>query len=85
MLASSGYVAQIAEDECIACEACVDYCQFDALEIEDFTMGVVYENCMGCGICIDKCDQGSITLVADQSKGIPLEICALMEKAVLTK
>jgi len=84
MLASSGYVAQIAEDECIACEACVDYCQFGALEIADFTMGVVYENCMGCGICIDKCDQDSITLVADQSKGIPLEICALMDKAILT-
>jgi Pyruvate/2-oxoacid:ferredoxin oxidoreductase delta subunit len=84
MLASSGYVAQIAEDECIACEACVDYCQFGALKMEDFTMGVVYENCMGCGICIDKCDQDSITLVADQSKGIPLEICALMDKAILT-
>ena len=80
MLASSGYVAQIDEDNCIACEACLDYCQFDALELEDFTMGVVYEKCMGCGICIDKCDQASITLVADERKGIPLEICALMEQ-----
>lgn len=82
MLASSGYVAEIEEDECIACEACVDYCQFDALKMneETFTMSVVYENCMGCGICIDKCDQASITLVADESKGIPLEICALMEQ-----
>lgn len=81
MLASSGYVAEIDEDECIACEACADYCQFDALELdtETFTMRVVYENCMGCGICIDKCDQASITLVADESKGIPLEICALIE------
>jgi Pyruvate/2-oxoacid:ferredoxin oxidoreductase delta subunit len=84
MLASSGYVAQIEEDECIACEACVDYCQFNALKMdeESFTMSVVYENCMGCGICVDKCDQASITLVADQSKGIPLEICALMEQAI---
>ncbi len=80
MLASSGYVARIDEDECIACEACVDYCQFGALEMEEFTMSVVYDNCMGCGVCIDKCDQASITLVADESKGIPLEICALMEQ-----
>ena len=61
----------------------MDYCQFGALEMGDtFTMNVVYEKCMGCGICIDKCDQESITLVADESKGIPLEICALMEQAV---
>jgi len=80
MLASSGYVAQIDEDMCIACEACVDTCQFGALEMENFSMSVVYESCMGCGICIDKCDQASITLVADEQKGIPLEICALMEQ-----
>ena len=85
MLASSGFVAHIDEDECIACEACVDYCQFGALEMseETFAMNVVYENCMGCGICIDKCDQESITLVADEQKGIPLEIFALMEQASL--
>ncbi len=84
MLASSGYVAQIDEDLCIACNVCEDYCQFNALAMgETFTMNVVYENCMGCGVCIDKCDQEAITLVADESKGIPLEICALMEQAAL--
>jgi len=83
MLASSGYVAQIDEEMCISCEACVDYCQFDALEMKDFSMSVNYENCMGCGICIDKCDQESITLVADEKKGIPLEIFSLMEQAAL--
>jgi len=84
MLASSGYVAQIDEDECIACEICADYCQFGALEVDSdtFTMSVDYEKCMGCGICVDKCEQASITLVADEQKGIPLEICALMEQSV---
>jgi Pyruvate/2-oxoacid:ferredoxin oxidoreductase delta subunit len=63
-------------------EFSVEYCQFGALEMEDFVMGVDYENCMGCGVCVDKCEQASITLVADEQKGIPLEICALMEQVV---
>jgi len=84
MLASSGFVAQVDEDVCISCETCVDYCQFGALEMDDtFTMSVVYDKCMGCGICIDKCDQESITLVADESKGVPLDICALLDEAAL--
>ena len=79
MLASSGYVARVDEDLCIACDTCSEYCQFGALEMGDLFMGVNYEQCMGCGVCIDKCDQGSLALMRDESKGIPLEICALME------
>ena len=82
MLASSGFIAQVDEDLCISCDSCVEYCQFGALEMEDFVMGVNYENCMGCGVCVDKCEQDSITLVADEKKGIPLDICALMENVV---
>jgi len=28
---------------------------------------------------VDKCDQGAIVLERDEAKGVPLEICALME------
>jgi len=83
MLASSGFVAQVDEDLCISCDSCAEYCQFGALELEDFTMSVSYKNCMGCGVCLDKCTQDAITLVADESKGIPLDICALMDEATL--
>ena len=79
MLASSGYISQVDEDLCIACDTCADYCQFGALELEDLYMKVDYEKCMGCGVCVDKCDQGAIVLVRDEAKGVPLEICALME------
>jgi len=81
MLASSGYVAQVDESQCIACEDCVDYCQFGALEIGELFMGVNYEKCMGCGVCVDKCLQGALSLERDESKGVPLEIRALMEIA----
>ena len=79
MLASSGYVAQVDEELCISCDTCAEYCQFGALEMGDLFMGVDYEKCMGCGVCAEKCEQGAIVLTRDEAKGIPLEICALME------
>ena len=80
MLASSGYISKVDEDLCIACEECVDYCQFSALEMGDMFMRVDYEKCMGCGVCVDKCNQGAIALERDVAKGVPLEICTLMEE-----
>ena len=80
MLASSGYVTQVDEELCIGCADCVDFCQFGALEMGIMFMEVNYEQCMGCGVCVDKCQQGALALVRDESKGVPLEICALMAK-----
>jgi Pyruvate/2-oxoacid:ferredoxin oxidoreductase delta subunit len=82
MLASSGYISQVDESLCISCENCADYCQFGALEIVSLAMGVNYEKCMGCGVCVDKCEQEAISLIVDEKKGIPLEVCALMDVAV---
>jgi len=81
MLASSGYVAQVDEDSCVACGTCEEYCQFGALSVRDLFMDVDATRCMGCGVCLDKCPQQAISLRRDQAKGQPLEIFALMEKA----
>ena len=83
MLASSGYVSTVNEDLCIACGNCNDYCQFGALEVGDLFNHVIYEKCMGCGVCISKCEQGALTLTLDAAKGVPLEVCALMEDGLL--
>lgn len=85
MLASSGYVSQVDEDLCIGCGDCSEYCQFGALEVVDGVNRVLYEKCMGCGICVSKCPQDAISLVRDEAKGIPLEICSVMEEAVLAR
>jgi len=82
MLASSGYVAQVDEELCISCDTCAEYCQFGSLEMGNIMMEVNYEKCMGCGVCVGKCPQDAIALVRDESKGIPLEICALMEQVI---
>jgi Pyruvate/2-oxoacid:ferredoxin oxidoreductase delta subunit len=83
MLASSGYLSQVDEDLCIACGDCSPYCQFGALEVVDGVNRVVYEKCMGCGVCVSKCQQGALSLVRDQAKGEPLEVCGLMAEALL--
>lgn len=85
MLASSGYVSQVDEDLCIGCGDCNTFCQFHALEIVDGVNHVIYEKCMGCGICISKCVQGALSLVQDDAKGIPLEICEVMKDAIFPK
>ncbi len=81
MLASSGYVAQVDEDICTACGTCADNCQFGALATGDLFMQVDFSKCMGCGVCVDKCPQEAISLRREESKGQPLEIFALMDKA----
>jgi Pyruvate/2-oxoacid:ferredoxin oxidoreductase delta subunit len=81
MLASSGYTAQVDEALCIGCEACQEYCQFGALSFNEVHSVVDGEACMGCGVCVSKCEQGALALVREASKGEPLEIHELMEKA----
>ncbi len=82
MLASSGYVAQVDEDECVACGVCADVCQFDALALGDDAITVDRAACMGCGVCVSHCPQDALSLLRDLTKGEPLEIHALMEDAL---
>ena len=82
MLASSGYVAHVDEILCTGCGNCNSYCQFNALETMDGVNHVIYEKCMGCGVCVTKCDYDAMSLVTDESKGIPLEIRNLMDSAI---
>jgi ferredoxin len=81
MLASSGYVSQVAADQCDGCDICADLCQFEALSVSDDLVAVDAAACMGCGACVSKCPQGALSLVRDPTKGEPLEIRALIASA----
>ena len=74
MVASSGYVAEIDQNLCDACEACVDLCPFGALSVKDTTVARDWELCMGCGVCVEKCPPQAISLVRDEMKGVPLDV-----------
>ena len=85
MLASSGYISHVDEDLCIGCGDCVPFCQFHALEIVDGYNHILDEKCMGCGVCTSKCPQEALSLVRDDAKGVPLEICSVMQEAILVE
>ena len=82
MLASSGYLARVDEDQCIGCGECKESCQFGALSVDEFVSAVDVEQCMGCGVCVSKCAQGALSLERAPEKGEPLEILELMDRMV---
>jgi ferredoxin len=82
MLASSGYVTTVDEDQCVGCGQCIESCQFGALDLYGGRSRVDWDACMGCGVCVDKCTQGALALHRDERKGIPLEMRTLLEAAV---
>jgi heterodisulfide reductase subunit A-like polyferredoxin len=60
-VARSPFVNQVDEDLCIACSACLEYCQFGALTQE--TVAMVNElRCVGCGVCVQFCPEGALSL-----------------------
>lgn len=87
MLASSGYLAHVAEELCLACGECQTACTFEALgfttpaEMQQRLYGMVVdaERCMGCGVCVDLCVNRAISLRPAPEKGEPLEIKRLIE------
>ena len=84
MLASSGYISHVDADLCMGCGDCISYCQFHALEVVEGMNHVIYESCMGCGVCTSKCEHGALSLVRGAAKGVPLEVCSLMQQAVVS-
>jgi len=77
-IAHSAYRAQVDADLCIACSACAERCQFDAISVGDVAV-VDAGRCVGCGQCTLVCPVDSISLVRrpeDEVSGIPLDDAA---------
>lgn len=73
MLVSSGYVAQVNDDLCQRCGACVANCAFGALSLNG-SVTVDTGRCMGCGVCTRFCPQQALGLVRDAAKPEPLPL-----------
>ena len=64
VVARSAFVNVVDEALCLGCEDCLDYCQFDALAMnDDFVMQVHAHRCVGCGVCVPSCIEEALTLV----------------------
>jgi len=80
MLASSGYVAQVDAELCAACGICGEFCQFEAISVDNGQAIVDVAACMGCGVCVSKCPQEALSLLRESTRGEPLEIQKLIER-----
>ena len=57
----TNYYADVDQTACIACEACVERCQMDAIVVEA-TAKVSAQRCIGCGLCVTHCPTGAMAL-----------------------
>ncbi len=58
----TNYFAQVDEEACIACEACVERCQMDAISVDD-AAHIDLDKCIGCGLCVTDCPTEAIQMV----------------------
>jgi len=61
-VARSAFINVVDEELCLACEDCLEYCQFDALSM-DLIAQVDQLRCVGCGVCVQSCPEGALSLV----------------------
>ena len=66
----SRYQAYVNLDDCDGCQACVDRCLFDAIEMErpegskKYKAVIDPEKCFGCGVCVVRCEPGALKMKA---------------------
>lgn len=63
-LVFSNHYAQVDEDACVGCEACLDRCQMDAMTMADDKAVINLDRCIGCGLCVTTCPSDAIELIA---------------------
>jgi ferredoxin len=67
-IAPSRYEARVEQGLCDGCQNCVDWCQFDAIELDrpegskKYQARIDAEKCMGCGVCVLKCEPQALSL-----------------------
>jgi len=61
-VARSGFRVVVDADRCVGCEACVERCHFDALNVVDGKALTDRGRCVGCGVCVSACATGALRL-----------------------
>jgi MinD superfamily P-loop ATPase len=61
----TGYKPSVNQDLCSLCGICRDYCRFDAITINDNTLGVSTSACEGCKLCEKICPSNAISMISN--------------------
>ena len=56
------HFAEINEDECMGCEACVGACPVEAISMNEGKAVVDAGSCIDCGACVGECPSEAISL-----------------------
>ena len=58
----NNYYAMVDQEECTACETCIERCQMDAISMDEDQAVVNTDRCIGCGLCVTTCPSEAIRL-----------------------
>lgn len=61
-IARAEFVAVVDEALCEGCGECLNYCQFDAIDLPMGTAQIDALRCLGCGQCAHHCEQKAVQL-----------------------
>jgi len=65
VVARSSFVNQVDDLMCNGCETCLDFCQFDALAMNDEAIVQVNTvRCVGCGVCVPQCPSEALGMIS---------------------
>ncbi|MCL0074144.1 4Fe-4S binding protein, partial [Dehalococcoidia bacterium] len=71
MGASSSFVMNVEEEECIGCGDCVERCQMDALIMKDDIVVRDVLRCIGCGLCVSVCPTEALRMELREAALVP--------------
>ena len=69
------YLVYVNEDDCTACEACIDRCWMKALKMEGGKLVRDEIRCIGCGVCMWVCPTDALYLKPREAGKVPLKKC----------
>jgi len=75
MMVNARYLVHINEENCTACEACIERCWMQALKMVDGKITRDEKRCIGCGICMLACPTEALYLEPREAGKIPLKNC----------
>jgi Fe-S-cluster-containing hydrogenase component 2 len=53
--------ANVDQDTCVGCEACVSACPTSAISVDGGKASVEQDTCVECGACVSTCPVGAIS------------------------